>query len=102
MMRGKIFKIKRSIGTGALGRRLGGKKFVAEGYWNELTGKSWADSSLTNPAVIEFVSRNLDKYIDTEDENKVVYGHIDGYGHLFHEDELKRIWWKGKRYYEND
>lgn len=99
-IKGKKFKVKKYIGNGALGRKLGGKIFIAEGYWHELTGKSWADSSLGNPAVLEFVNRNLDRYIDTKEENDVIYGHIDGFGHLFHKNELKRIWWKGRKYYE--
>ena len=33
-------------------------------------------------------------------ENDVIYGHIDGFGHLFHKSELKKLWWKGKKYYE--
>lgn len=99
-IRGKKFRVKRSIGKGLLNRQLGGKIFVVDGYWHELTGKSWADSNLNNPAVFEFVTRNPNKYINTEKENNVLYGHIDGFGHLFHEEELKRLWWKGKKYYE--
>ena len=101
-IKGKKFKVKNSIGKGALNKQLGGKIFIAEGYWHELTGKSWADSSLNNPAILEFVTRNLDKYIDTDTENDVIYGHIDGFGHLFHKSELKKLWWKGKKYYEEN
>lgn len=88
-IKGKKFRVKKCVGKGLLDRQLGGKIFIAEGYWHELTGKSWADSDIHNPTILEFVSRNFDKYIDTETENDVIYGHIDGYGHLFHKDELK-------------
>lgn len=101
-LRGKKFRVRQSVGKGLLDRQLGGKIFVAEGYWHELTGKSWADWDLGNPAVYEFCKRTLGKYVDEPTENNVIYGHIDGYGHLLHEDELKRLWWKGKKYYEND
>ena len=102
LVKGKKFKVKKSVGKGALNRQLGGKIFIAEGYWRELTGESWVDSRLDNPAVIEFFARNLDKYIDTDVENDVIYGHIDGFGHLFHKSELKKLWWKGKKYYEDN
>ena len=98
----KKFEAKKSVGKGALNRQLGGKIFIAEGYWHELTGESWVDSRLDNPAVLEFVTRNLYKYIDTDVENDVIYGHIDGFGHLFHKSELKKLWWKGKKYYEDN
>lgn len=99
-LRGKKFRVKRNIKKGFLNRKLSGKIFIAEGYWHEITGKSWADTDLGNPAVLEFVDRNLDKYMDTDSENDVIYGHIDGFGHLFHKNELKKIWWKGRKYYE--
>lgn len=101
-IKGKRFIVKKHIKKGFLNRKLGGKIFIAEGYWHELTGKSWADSSLSNPAVLEFVTRNLDKYMDATTENDVIYGYINGFGHLFHKNELKKIWWKGKKYYEEN
>lgn len=89
-IKGKIFKVKGARGY-----------FVADGYWHKLTGKSWLDSDLRNPAVYNFAIRSIGKYDNEENEFKIVYGHINGLGYLFHKDELKKIWWKGKKYYDN-
>lgn len=89
-IKGKKFKIKGRKGI-----------FIAEDYWHKLTGKSWQDSELSNPAVFNFARRAFNKYDNEKEEYKVVYGHINGLGYLFHIDELKKIWWKGKKYYEN-
>ena len=47
-VKGKKFKVKKSVGKGALNRQLGGKIFIAEEYWDKYwneytleTGEFW-------------------------------------------------------------
>ena len=56
-----------------------------------------AEKSILDLDVKEFEYIN-----DTDTENDVIYGHIDGFGHLFHKSELKKLWWKGNKYYEDN
>ena len=56
-----------------------------EDYWDRVTGGSWmfADG---NPAAIAFAVRSAVAGLPTDDD--VVYGKVDGLGHIVHVSEL--------------
>ncbi len=87
----KVLKTKSNVGYSfTLNTDLGNKEFIAEDYWININdGISWKDSN-GNPAALEYALRIGMKIQDEKvplDDN-VVYGKIDGLGHLFHESEL--------------
>ena len=66
-----------------------GQHYWVEDWWDRVSGGSWmyADG---NPACIQYAVRTGTlKTIPTDDE--VVYGKIDGIGHLVHVSELGEV-----------
>lgn len=59
--------------------------YTIEDWWDHLTGVSWAYSQ-GNPAAIIYAIRAGQNGLPWDDE--VVYGKIDGMGHLVHTSEL--------------
>lgn len=86
---GKKLRIKKGAGKSVTGELLDGKEFVAEDYWINISGKTlWLCDG--NPACLEYAIRTCDyRHIPIDD--KVIYGKVGGYGHLFHESELEVI-----------
>jgi len=63
-----------------------GMVYRIEGWWDSLTGESWTESS-GNPAAMQYTIRVATSgHVPLDDE--VVYGHINGIGHLVHVSEL--------------
>lgn len=60
-------------------------KYRVEDYWDRVYGKSWGDS-VGNPAALKYALRAGAFGLPVDDE--VVYGKIDGIGHLVHCSEL--------------
>lgn len=66
-------------------------EYIVEDWYDRLTGGSWMTAQ-GNPAALKFALRTgLDvglhgQRVPTDDE--VVYGHIDGMGHIIHDAEL--------------
>lgn len=62
-----------------------GSEFHIEDWWDHLTGGSWmfADG---NPACLIYAMRSAGAGLPTD--NEVVYGKVDGLGHLVHVSEL--------------
>lgn len=86
---GKKLKVKEGAGRLSLGMLAEGLIFEAEDYWINITGKSWGNCN-GNPACIEYALRTATQKLKTPFyDDKVVYGKIDGFGHLFHESELE-------------
>ena len=87
---GKKLRVKEGAGMSSMKHLLDGCEFIAEDYWINLTGESWLDTNLGNPAVMEFSIRYGCKLSETDPEvDKVVYGKVGLFGHLFHESELE-------------
>lgn len=88
---GKKMKIKKGVGIITPGDKAEGLVFEVEDYWINISGKSWMDSN-GNPACMEYAFRTAcqELKVPTFSDN-VVYGKIDGFGHLFHECELEVI-----------
>ena len=59
-----------------------------EDYWDRVYGKSWQVSDY-NPAAMAYGMRNGMAGLPLDDE--VVYGKIDGLGHLVHVSELGEV-----------
>lgn len=73
---GEVVTIKRGSFTG--------QEFRIEDWYINLTGKPWRESSLA--ACIEYSIRTADT---TPIDDDVLYGHIDGIGHLVHISEVE-------------
>jgi hypothetical protein len=63
------------------------QEFVVEDWWDHLTGGSWGDAD-GNPACLKYAMRTGFSDGIPAFDNEVVYGHVDGLGHLLHESEL--------------
>lgn len=63
-----------------------GDEYRIEDWWVNLTGKSWGACD-GNPACMAYAMRNgLGGVLPADDE--VVYGKVNGLGHLIHTSEL--------------
>lgn len=62
-----------------------GNDYTIEGYWDELTGKSWGDTC-GNPACLKYAFRIAGGDVPTDD--RVFYGKIGYLGELIHECEV--------------
>lgn len=83
---GQKVTLNDSVSDNARGIVVSGAIFVVEDWWDKLTGKSWGDSE-GNPAALQYALRQAftgNPHLDDE----VVYGKIDGLGHLVHVSEL--------------
>lgn len=63
-------------------------EYFIEDWWDKLTGGSWQFAQ-GNPAALKYAIRSVfgvDSPLPIDDE--VVYGKIDGFGHLVHVSEL--------------
>lgn len=80
---GKTLKIKSAF------KEIDGQEFIAEDYWiNIYPYESWQYSARHgNPAAIIYLARIMDDWRILVDDY-VIYGKIDGMGHLVHETEL--------------
>lgn len=67
------------------GRTAGVESYEVEGYWDEITGKSWAVSD-GNPAAIKYAMRSGLAGLPLDDD--VLYGKIGAFGHLVHVSEV--------------
>jgi len=67
----------------------GGSKILIEDWWDRVTGQSWMFTQ-GNPACLIYAMRTgfSKKEIPTDDE--VLYGKINGLGHLIHISELEK------------
>lgn len=84
----KKMRVKETACPEPNGIKLASRIIEIEDYWHIITGKSWMDSE-GNPAALMYAIRfGIDKL--PYDDN-VVYGKIDGLGHLIHISELEEI-----------
>lgn len=66
-----------------------GSIYHVKDWWDRAYGKSWLHSD-GNIAAVQYAIRvGFAKHVPTDDD--VVYGHIDGIGHLVHVSELGEI-----------
>lgn len=63
----------------------GGAKYVIEDWWDRVSGRSWGEMN-GNPACIHYAMRAAANLIPPDDE--VLYGKIEGFGHLVHVSEI--------------
>lgn len=62
-----------------------GAEIHVEDYWDRVTGGSWMFAN-GNPAALQYAMRSVFAGLPTDDE--VVYGKVDGLGHIVHVSEL--------------
>lgn len=67
-----------------------GNDYTIEGYWDELTGKSWGISD-GNPACLKYAWRISTVDTDVSTDDRVFYGKIGYLGELIHECEVEEI-----------
>ncbi len=60
-------------------------EYVVEGWWDQITGRSWMFSD-GNPAALVYAMRSGFSGLPTDDE--VVYGKVGNFGHLVHVSEI--------------
>lgn len=77
---GQTVRVKPSVD------KLGGNLYVVEDWWDRVAGKSWMWSD-GNPACLHYAIRSAAAHLPTDDE--VLYGKVDGLGHLIHASELE-------------
>jgi len=63
----------------------GGSEFRVEGWWDEITGKSWMLSDGNPAAMVYGFRRGLE---DLPIDDLVLYGKIGAFGHLVHISEI--------------
>jgi len=86
---GQTVRTKPNIGIGLQGDELGGREFIIEDYCENVLGVSWMNAN-GNPAALEYAMRNGFNG-NFRLDNEVVYGKIDGLGHLIHVSELDLV-----------
>lgn len=64
-----------------------GTEYMVEDWWDHLTGKSWGMSD-ANPACLIYAIRIATQEFPVPPDDEVLYGHIDGFGHLVHMTEI--------------
>lgn len=79
---GKSIKIKEDV------NELGGQSIIIEDWWDRVSGTSWMNANY-NPACMSYGIRTgfSSRFIPIDDE--VLYGKINGLGHLVHKIELE-------------
>lgn len=89
--KGKNVKVKQGVGKSSFGEDMSGEDFEIEDWWENISGVSWMDSN-GNPAALEYAIRSA-VYGKNNNvpafSNDVVYGKINGFGHIFHINELE-------------
>lgn len=88
---GEIVKIKQGVGHALQGYAMDGMDFVIEDWWQNVAGCSWMEAN-GNLAALEYairIGKNGDNNNVPIISNDVLYGKIDGFGHLFHVNELE-------------
>lgn len=63
-----------------------GAIFHIEDWWDRVSGGSW-QVSIGNPAALQYSLRSVANDLPIDDE--VVYGKIEGLGHLVHVSEIE-------------
>lgn len=64
-----------------------GSEYELEDWWDRLTGGSWMDAE-GNPAALKYAFRS-GLLAQLPLDNEVVYGHVNGFGHLVHVSEIE-------------
>lgn len=82
---GKVVRIKAGI-THPQVSGFGGSEYHVEDWWDRVAGKSWMDCN-GNPACLIYAMRSGFDGLPTDDQ--VLYGKIDGLGHLVHMSEIE-------------
>lgn len=82
---GKTVRLNDKARDGIQGQVETGAHYRIEDYWDRVNGKSWMFSD-GNIAATHYALRSISTAIPLDDE--VVYGKINGAGHLVHVSEL--------------
>lgn len=67
---------------------LNGAVMVVEDWWENVSGTSWMFCN-GNPACLKYAMRSAFSGLPTD--NEVVYGKVNGFGHLVHDSELEEV-----------
>ena len=82
---GRTVRLSPTVPPAPNGQTMAGADFVVEDWWDRVSGSSWMDA-IGNPAAMIYAIRSGVMMIPLDDE--VVYGKVDGLGHLVHVSEL--------------
>lgn len=78
-------RVKLNLGISPANDELRDQPYLIEDYWDRVGTRSWMDET-GNPACLKFAMRSAFAGLPLDQE--VVYGKIDGFGHLVHVSEL--------------
>ena len=82
---GQIVTISNGVEDPAQSAVRTGAKYKIEDWWDRVSGRRWGEAN-GNPACIHYAMRAAANMIIPDDE--VLYGKIDGFGHLVHVSEI--------------
>lgn len=83
---GQKVTISENVTDPAQGAVKPGAEYRIEDWWDRVSGRSWGEAD-GNPACIHYAMRAASNLIPPDDE--VLYGKIDGFGHLVHVSEIE-------------
>lgn len=85
---GQVVRLKENIGIFFGGAQAGGAEFVVEDWADHVLGRSvWHANG--NPAALEYAMRTAFRG-GIPIDNRAVYGHVGGFGHIVHDSEIER------------
>jgi hypothetical protein len=67
---------------------VGGASYRVEDWWDRVSGTSWTEAS-GNPAAMQYAIRTGCAVDPVPIDDEVLYGKIDGFGHLVHVTEIE-------------
>lgn len=82
---GKLVTLNAEVDKGARSELSSGMLYRVEDWWDRVSGGSWMNAK-GNPACLKYAMRSAMSGLPLD--NEVVYGKIDGLGHLIHATEL--------------
>jgi hypothetical protein len=82
---GQVVTISNGVEDPAQSAVKPGAKYKIEDWWDRVSGRRWGEAD-GNPACLHYAMRAAANMIPPDDE--VLYGKIDGSGHLVHVSEI--------------
>lgn len=83
---GKTVKIRADVPNPPNGLVIAGREYLVEDWWINASGESWGMSHA--PAAWMYAARTIGT---TPLDDEVLYGKVDGFGHLVHVSEIEAI-----------
>ena len=89
VLAGKLVKVKLSVRHPQV-PNFGGSEILIADWWDRIAGKSWGNCD-GNPACLVYAARTGLSEIPVPSDDEVLYGKLNGLGHLVHMSELEEL-----------